>query len=100
MQDYLLLENMTKNEEIALFKFRTRMAPFAENFRAGKISSPCPLCLSHLDSQEESFNCAVLKKVLDIRGKYSDIFKSKFSDKLNKTLRKNYNYRKEFNYFK
>ena len=97
MQDYLLLETMTKNEAIALFKFRTRMAPFAENFRAGKFNSPCPLCLSHLDSQEESFNCVVLKKVLDIRGKYSDIFKKQFSEELIKTLHKIYNYRKEFN---
>ena len=35
MQDYLLLNNMNKKEEIILFKFRTKMAPFSENFKAG-----------------------------------------------------------------
>ena len=38
-----------------------------------------------------------LAKVLDIRGKYSDIFKNKFSEELIKTLHKIYNYRNEFN---
>ena len=96
MQDYLLLENMSKNQAIALFKFRTRMAPFAENFRAGKFDSACPLCLSHLDSQEESFSCTAMKKVLEIRGTYSDIFTNNFSEDLINTLDRIYNYRKEF----
>ena len=54
MQDYLLLENMTKNEAIALFKFKTRMAPFAENFRAGKfnLSSPPLLVAPGLTGRE------------------------------------------------
>ena len=97
MQEYLLLENMTKNQAIVLFKFRTRMAPFVENFRAGKMNSPCPLCLSHLDSQEESFNCVVLKKVLVLKGNYSDIFTNKISEELIQTLYNIYNFRKEFN---
>ena len=88
---------MTKNQAIALFKFRTRMAPFVDNFRAGKRGSPCPLCLSHLDSQEESFNCVVLKKVLVIKGNYADIFTNKISEELIQTLYNIYNYRKEFN---
>ena len=33
MQHYLHLEKMSKNEAIILFKFRTRMAPFGENFK-------------------------------------------------------------------
>ena len=39
MQHYLRLEIMIKNEAIILFKFRTRMAPFGENFKAGQLST-------------------------------------------------------------
>ena len=72
------------------------MAPFAENFRAEKFNSACPFCLSHLDSQEESFSCTAMRKVLEIRGKYSDIFSNNFSEDLINTITRIYNYRKEF----
>ena len=87
---------MTRIQAITLFKFRTRMAPFGENFRAGRINSLCPLCLSHLDSQEESFNCRALKNLLKIRGRYSDIFTNNFSEDLISTIYSIYKYRKEF----
>ena len=95
MQDYLHLENMTRIQAIALFKFRTRMAPFGENFRAGRINCICPLCFSHLDSQEESFNCGALKNLLQIRGRYRDIYTNNFSQQLISTIYNIYKYRKE-----
>ena len=95
MQEYLLLNNMNKNEAIILFKFRTRMAPFGENYKAGRFSSTCPYCFSHIDSQEESFKCSALNKMIDIRGKYEDIFVGNFSEELIKTLYHIYKYRKE-----
>ena len=95
MQDYLLLKNMNKKETIILFKFRTRMAPFRENFKAKSFSSTCPFCFSHIDSQEESFNCSALNKMIMIRGKYEEIFSDTFSKDLIKTLDNIYNYRKE-----
>ena len=95
MQDYLHLENMTRIQAIALFKFRTRMAPFGENFRAGRINCICPLCFSHLDSQEESFNCGALKNVLQIRGRYRDIYTNNLSQQLISTIYNIYKYRKE-----
>ena len=95
MQEYLLLNNMTKKEAIILFKFRTRMSPFGENFKAGKFSSTCPLCFSHIDSQEESFNCVVLNKMMQIKGTYAEIFSSNFSEDLVKTLDNIYSYREE-----
>ena len=36
MQDYLKLTTMTKSQTIVVFKFRLRMSPFGENFRAGQ----------------------------------------------------------------
>ena len=71
------------------------MAPFGENFKAGKFSSTCPLCFSHIDSQEESFNCAVLNKIMQIKGTYAEIFSGNFSEDLIKTLDNIYSYRKE-----
>ena len=96
MQDYLELKTMNRKEAIVLFKFRTRMSPFAENFKSGNLCTVCPLCLSHVDSQEESFNCVTLKKVLTIRGNYKDIFTNTFTEELVQTLYAIYNYRKEF----
>ena len=87
MQEYLLLNNMNKNEAIILFKFRTRMAPFGENYKA--------YCFSHIDSKEESFKCSTLNKMIDIRGKYEDFFLGNFSEALIKTLYHIYKYRKE-----
>ena len=80
MQDYLLLNNMNKKEAIILFKFRTKMAPFSENFKAGGFSSTCPFCFSHIDSQEESFNCSVLNKMMQIRGNYVEISLKEIAD--------------------
>ena len=95
MQDYLLLNNMNKKEAIILFKFKTKMAPFSENFKAGGFSSTCPFCFSHIDSQEESFNCSVLNKMMQIRGNYVEISSGNVSKELIQTLDNIYSYRKE-----
>ena len=50
------------------------MLPFGENYKAGHQTTVCPFCSLHLDSQEESFNCEKLKQIIEINGKYSDIF--------------------------
>ena len=95
MQEYLELKTMTKNEAIILFKFRTRMAPFGENFRKGKSSTSCPLCLSHVDAQEKSFSCPTLKRLISIKGNYEDIFSNNIPYELIRTLYDIYTYRKE-----
>ena len=96
MQQYLQLKTLTKREAIVLFKFRTRMAPFGENFRSGQVVKICPLCSSHVDSQEESFNCLTLKRFFSIEGNYKNIFSSNIPHELIKTLYKIYSYRKEY----
>ena len=49
MQNYLYLESMSKKEAVILFKFRTKMAPFGENFKAGQVRTNCPLCFKHIE---------------------------------------------------
>ena len=96
MQKYLQLENLTKKQAIVVFKFRSRMAPFGENFRSGKLSTICPLCSAHVDSQENSLDCPTLRREVRIKGSYSDIFSENIPEDLTKTIFDIYNYRKEF----
>ena len=76
-QKYLELANLNKNEAQTIFKYRTRMAKFGENFRGNKSFVICPLCHTHPDSQKMSYeNCPVLVKNIKIPGEYEDIFKT------------------------
>ena len=62
------------------------MATFEDNFKAGQTVTVCPVCLKHVDSQEESFSCEKLRELLVIQGNYNDIFGSDYSPQLIKTL--------------
>ena len=95
MQKYLELETFNKKQAIALFKFRTRMAPFGENFRSGNLSTICPLCSTHIDSQENSLYCPTLRRELVIKGNYPDIFSKNIPEELTKTIFDIYTYRNE-----
>ena len=72
------------------------MAPFGENFRSGNLSTICPLCSAHVDSQENSLDCSTMRRELNIRGSYNDIFSENILEDLIKTIFDIYNYRKEF----
>ena len=96
MQDYLKLTTMTKSQAIVVFKFRLRMSPFGENFRAGQQSKICPFCSLHVDSQEESFRCAKMNQLMEIKGKFSDVFGENLSTELVQTLSNMYYFRDEY----
>ena len=96
MQEYLELKTMNKTQAIVLFKFRVRMSPFGENYKAGQQTPICPFCSLHLDSQEESFSCVKLKSMIQISGKYSDIFGREFKQEFLKTLCNLYFFREEY----
>ena len=75
IQPYLLLEDFPSDVAKSVFKWRTKMASFGENYRSGKDHVLCKLCQDqHLDSQEESFNCGIMKQYFNINHNYSDIF--------------------------
>ena len=96
MQEYLELRTMNKRQAFILFKFRVRMTPFGENFWAGVEKTVCPLCSLHVDSQEESFHCAKLRLIMEVKGKYSQVFGSKFPQELVQTLVNIYHFRDEY----
>ena len=75
MQEYLKSNKFTVHQGRTIFKFRTRMANFGENFKNGREQVPCPLCNSHLDTQSMAFQCPKLKLEVVIKRKYEDLFK-------------------------
>ena len=83
MQDYLRSENLGTLVAKSLFKFRTRMAPFSENFKGQGPPKLCPLCVNHIDSQAMSFQCSKVKEKITINLEmYEDIFKTKIPKEL------------------
>ena len=72
------------------------MANFGENFRGHQVSTLCPLCHSHPDSQKMGFdNCSVLRETVKISGNYSEIFKQSVPRELVDILVKIDKYREE-----
>ena len=62
MQNYLKSKNISKFQAQKLFKFRTYMEDFRENFRNGNENLVCRSCLNvdQLDSQSHFLNCSTI----------------------------------------
>ena len=86
VQEYLGGNQLTAIQAQAVFSYRTRMAQYSENYQNNSGHSPCPLCLSHLDSQSFSFSCPEIKNNVNIRGKYTDLFNDRITTDLADTL--------------
>ena len=72
IQNYFLREDINIDQKRMLFRYRTRMADYGENFRAGKSEVICPLCKSHKDSQALGFVCPIIKSEMIIDGTYPE----------------------------
>ena len=73
IQSYLKSEIFSVTEARTIFSFRTRMAPFRNNYKNLKEIT-CPLCSSHIDDQNTMNDCPVLVKhfeLLNIEAIYS-----------------------------
>ena len=55
IQKYFTRSDLSIEQKKLLFKFRTRMSDFGENYRAGRDKVICPLRESHMDNQELSY---------------------------------------------
>ena len=61
-QEYL--DKLQPNESKEIFRFRVRMAQFSDNYKGRGSADLCPLCKTHSDTQELSFECpSVLEKM-------------------------------------
>ena len=72
-QKYLTMKNAKINHIRNIFRFRTRMANFGDNFRNKNSPIMCPLCHNHYDSQSLSFQCEFYKEKVHIRCDMKDI---------------------------
>ena len=69
IQEYLKEKSINTSQAKAVFKFRTRMANFSENFKGQAGTQPCPLCRLHLD-----IKFLFQKLVIDFFFRILDIF--------------------------
>ena len=97
MAKYLKLQDMNDDEAKAIFQFRSRMANFHGNYRSKTNDlnpiDHCPLCFSHPDTQQWSFQCPVLRKNIVINGQYENILNGNIDKNLAKTAKSILKYR-------
>ena len=74
IQKYLKDKAITVQQAKILFKFRTRMENFSNNFKGGKPTELCPLCRRNADMQKHSYQCNIIIKNIQVMGRYEDIF--------------------------
>ena len=74
--------NIKKEEAINIFKFRTHMADFGENFKSGADVVICPLCLD----QANSFKCQIIKNKIEVKGNLKEVYGSNIPRNLIRTI--------------
>ena len=97
-QEYLTDKKITPQQAKAVFKYKTRMANFSDNFRGGQPTKQCPLCKdeSSLDTQQHSLVCKVTKQNVQIDVRYEEIFFSQIGAETAKTLENILKFREEY----
>ena len=88
MQSYLTDPKMKVSEARTIFRFRTRMTKFWGNFKGGRPPQVCIVCkeAQSTDTQQHIFECKALAQIINIEGKYEEIFRTVIDEKLVKTL--------------
>ena len=74
-QEYFTLKGIKVEQIKNIFKLRTRMAPFGENFRGNRESVNCPLCANHLDNQVLGLQCPAIRREEELDIEINDIYK-------------------------
>ena len=98
VQEYLVDGKLTVNQALEAFKSRVRMTLYWDNFKGWKLEQTCPVCKdsSQVDTQSHSFNCGVISQNIQIKGEYADLFNSKLSIDLVKTVVNIEKFRKQY----
>ena len=95
MQDYMKSRTIKLKDALNIFQFRTCMAKFGENYRAGADFILCPLCLEDLDNQQHSFKCKILIKEIEIKGEILNNYSDNVLKETTETITKIVNLRKK-----
>ena len=96
IQPYLSLDGVVIEQVRNIFKFRTRMSPFRENFRCSNEISECPLCSSHLDSQYLCFTCPAIREKFEVNCDMDDIYSEDITKEMAETVTKIVQLRENF----
>ena len=96
MQEYLVDKNMTTSQAKAVFKFKTRMANFSDNFKAGGLTKTCPMCHEAPDTQQHSLTCKIIKENIKVEIRYEEICYSNVSAETARTLESILNFRSDY----
>ena len=72
-QNYLSIKNARIEQIRNVFRFRTRMANFRDNFKSSGGPTMCPLCDKHYDTQSLSFQCSFYRDKLKITCDMRDV---------------------------
>ena len=92
-QNYLKNGNITVKEAQNLFRYRTRVAKFKENFKNNYDGIECPLCSDQPDTQAHCVQCPIIRENIIIKGDYSEIFSDDISKEISQTLLEITNFR-------
>jgi hypothetical protein len=76
IQEYFTDKKITPQLAMAVFRYKTRMANFSDNFSGRQPTRKCPLCKEEncLDTQQHSLVCKVAKQNVQIDVRYDEIF--------------------------
>ena len=94
MQDYLLREDLSIKQKRLIFRLRTRMADFGQNYKGGLEAKMCPLCYLHYDSQDMSYFCPEIVNNINMRGSQDDIYNNNIKKETIQTMEEIEEYRK------
>ena len=93
MQEYLKDRNNRLEDALNIFKYRTHMADFGSNFRAGADIVFCP----HEDTQSKSFECQMIKNNIDVAGSMDEVYNGKVTRRTIQTINEITRLRREWN---
>ena len=94
MQNYMKSPHIKVNQKRTIFRWRTRMEAFGENFRGGREFVMCPLCGTHRDNQQMSLQCTSVTKEINVEHSLDDILKDNTSQETVNLIEKKTKYRK------
>ena len=97
IQNYLKDRSIKLEDTFNIFKYRTHMADFGENFRAGTDIVLCPLCLDHEDSQAKSFECEIIRNKMEVKGSINEVYNGNLTMNTIETIKEINKIRMEWN---
>ena len=80
LQPYLTSRESTVEEKKMILRWIISMEKFGDNYKAGRETVLCPLCMKHKDDEEESFKyCKVVEERFGVSGCFESIFDDNIS---------------------